>query len=182
MKYLVYVLCAALIGWFIYLCRRVFLPRIPGQIGAYRAITPVQLIAITAFFAVLMTVAACAANAGGAAWYITGCILGLAGLAGWMAAKGIPQNVAFSEQGMAMHDLFGPMRFYRWEDITACTTRNESMRGRISYHYVMYCLTLPDRVLRINSGEEAGRELLQVFERCRPDLKAVRLPSKRSLH
>ena len=172
MRYFIYVLCAALLGWFIYLCRRVFLPRVSGQIGVYRAITPVQMIFITTFFGVLLSVAAFAANAGAGAWCITGCILGAAGMTAWVAAKGIPQNVAFFEQGMALQELFGPLRQYSWDDIAACTKKNESVRGRISYHYVMYRLILPDRVLRINSGEEAGRTFLQILEQKRPDLKA----------
>ena len=171
MKYLVYVLCAVLLGWFLYLCRRAFLPRIPGQTGVYRAITPVQLIAMTVMIGVLLTVAAFAAEAGGGAWCMTGCILGISFFVAWAAARSISQNVVFSDGGIGLFDLFGPLRQYCWTDITACTKRNESLRGRISYHYVMYYLTLPDRVICINSGEEAGRVFLQMLEKKRPDLK-----------
>ena len=170
MKYFVYLLCVSLWGWMVYLCRRAFLPRIPGQIGIYRAITPVQMIAMTAFVGMLLTVAAFAASEGGAAWFITGCILGIAGLPAWATGKSITQNVVF----LSYRGLFGPPVTYRWEDVSACTVRREETRGRFSHFYDMYRLTLPDRVLAISNSEDAGRALLQVFERKRPELQAVR--------
>ena len=75
---------------------------------------------------------------------------------------------------VVVRGLFGPPVAYRWEDVSAYTVRREKTRGRFSHAYDMYRLTLPDRVLAISNSEDAGRALLQVFERRRPDLKAVR--------
>ena len=163
--------CVLVFLYTVYLVTRMRLPRIPGQIGQYGP-------GLGAGIGVLIANSGLLGFAGWAAlekaiipWAV--CVA-MPCIYCWMVSRNL-YVVAFSEQLIVVRDLFGAPVAYRWEDVTACTKRNEMMRsgGRPSftYNYVMYSLTLPDRVLRINSGEEAGRLFLQVLERRRPDLQ-----------
>lgn len=166
--YLMIAMCVLVFLYTIYLVTRLWMPRIPEQIGLYSPGLGAGL-GVLMINGMLLGFAVWAALE--KAWIPSVVFILLPGMYGWMVSRDV-QIVAFSEVLVVVRELFGPPVAYRWEDITACTTRNESMRGRISYHYVMYRLTLPDRVIRINSGEETGRAFLQVLERKRPDLKA----------
>lgn len=170
--YLLVAICVLLFIYTVYLVTRMRLPCIPEQIGQYGP-------GLGAGIGVLMINSLLLGFAGWAAlektmipWAVS--VL-LACIYCWMVSRNL-YVVAFSEALIVVQELFGPPVAYRWEDVTACTKKNETVRsgGRPSftYNYVMYSLTLPDRVLRINSGEDAGRLFLQVFERKRPELRA----------
>lgn len=166
--YLMIAMCVLLFLYTVYLVSRLWMPRIPEQIGLYSPGLGAGL-GVLMINGMLLSFAVWAALE--KAWIPSVVFLLLPGIYGWMVSRTV-QIVAFSEKLVVVWELFGPPVAYRWMDITACTKKNESVRGRISYNYVMYSLTLPDRVISINSGEEAGRAFLQVFERKRPDLKA----------
>ena len=165
--YLMIAICVLVFLYTIYVVTRLWMPRIPEQIGLYSPGLGAGL-GVLLINGMLLGFAVWAALE--KAWIPTVVFIPVPGLYVWLVSRHV-QTVAFSEKLVVVRELFGPPAAYRWEDIAACTKKNESMRGRVSYNYVMYCLTLPDRVIRINSGEEAGRAFLQVFERKRPDLK-----------
>ena len=165
--YLMIAICVLVFLYTIYVVTRLWMPRIPEQIGLYSPGLGAGL-GVLLINGMLLGFAVWAALE--KAWIPTVVFILLPGLYGWLVSRNV-QIVAFSEKLVVVRELFGPPAAYRWEDIAACTKKNESRSGRVSYNYVMYCLTLPDRVIRINSGEEAGRAFLQVFERKRPDLK-----------
>ena len=163
--------CIMVFLYTVYLVTRLWMPRIPEQIGPYGP-------GLGAGMGVLLMNGLLLSFAGWAAlekavipWAV---VVMIPTMYCWMVSRNL-YVVAFSETLLVVRGLFGPPVAYRWEDVTACTKKNESMRsgGRLSftYNYVMYRLTLPDRVVRINSGEEAGRLFLQVFERRRPELR-----------
>lgn len=175
MKYVYFGLCAAAVLWMTRLCIRSFMPRIPEQRRVYYTIHPALLVFYLVMFSGLLTLGCVFAAAGGA-----GPWLGAVGVLGhvvffiWLLGKAVCANVAFSENLMAVRDLFGPVRIYRWAEVTAYSVHRESVRGRFAHDYDLYELTLPDRMIRISGAEDAGRELLQVFERRRPELKPVK--------
>ena len=154
-----------------YLVTRLWMPPIPEQIGQYSPGLGAG-IGVLLINSGLLTFAAWAAlEQVWVAWAVTTL---LAGLYAGLVSRDV-QIVAFSEKLIVVRGLFGAPVAYRWQDVTVCTKKNETMRSggrpRFTYNYVMYRLTLPDRVVRINSGEEAGRLFLQVFERKRPELR-----------
>lgn len=178
MTVLMIFLCALIFLYTVYLVTRMRLPRIPEQIGQYGP-------GLGAGIGVLIANSLLLGFAGWAAlekafvpWAVS--VL-LSCIYCWMVSRNL-YVVAFSEDLIVVRELFGAPVAYRWEDVTACTKKNETVRsgGRPSftYNYVMYSLTLPDRVIRINSGEDAGRLFLQVSERRRPELKVSRMADK----
>ncbi len=169
--YLLVAICVLLFLYVVYLVTRLWMPRIPEQIGLYSpglgAGLGVLLInSLLLYFAVWAALEK--------VWIVSVVFILLPGIYAWLVSRNV-QIVAFSETLLVVRELFGPPVVYRWEDVKACTKKNETVRsgGRPSftYNYMMYRLTLPDRVIRINSGEEAGRLFLQVFERKRPELR-----------
>ncbi len=164
-------ICILLFLYTVYLVTRMWMPRIPEQIGQYGP-------GLGAGIGVLIANSLLLGFAGWAAvdkaiipWAVSAL---LSCIYCWMVSRNL-YVVAFSEALIVVRELFGPPVAYRWEDVTACAKKNETVRsgGRPSftYNYEMYSLTLPDRVIRINCGEEAGRLFLQVFERKRPELR-----------
>lgn len=178
MTYLVYALCALIVLWTVWLFIRWPMPRIPGQIRVYRqnADGLFILIAVLLINGLFIWLSVLAADA--EAWFVCPAPLSAAIVTCGVMSQSIVCSIVFSEEELAVRGLFGPLHTYRWADVSACTVHMESVRGRFAHDYDMYELTLPDRVIRISGAEDSGRELLQVFERRRPDLKAVRLPSK----
>ena len=170
--YLLIAICVLVFLYTVYLVTRMGMPRIPEQIGLYApGIGPA--LGVLLINSLLLGFAAAAALK--EAWIPSVLFILLPSIFACLVSRDV-QIVAFSETLLVVRELFGPPVAYRWEDIAACTKKNETVRstGRglgFTYHYVMYCLTLPDRVVRINSGEEAGRAFLQVFERKMPELK-----------
>ena len=163
--------CVTVFLYTVYLATRMWMPRIPEQIGLYGP-------GLGAGIGVLIANSLLLGFAGWAAlekalvpWAVS---VTISCIYCWMVSRNL-YVVAFSEKLIVVRDLFGPPVACRWEDVTVCTHENETIRsgGRMSftYNYVMCRLTLPDRVLHINSGEEAGRLFLQVFERKRPELR-----------
>lgn len=171
MTYLTIANCVLLFLYTAYLVTRLWMPPIPEQIGQYSPGLGAG-IGVLLINSGLLTFAAWAALE--QVWLVWAVTTLLAGLYAGLVSRDV-QIVAFSEELIVVRELFGRPVAYRWADVTACTKQNETMRttGRPSftYNYVMYRLTLPDRVVRINSGEEAGRLFLQVFERKRPELR-----------
>lgn len=169
--YLMFFLCVLMLVYTGYLVTRLRMPRIPAQLGQYAPGfgAGIGVLLMNSF---LLTFAVWAALEKAVIPWAASTLM--AGIFAWMVSRDV-QIVAFSEDVIVVRELFGAPKAYRWEDLTACTKQNETVRsgGRPSftYNYVMYRLTLPDRVLRINSGEEAGRLFLQVFERKRPELR-----------
>lgn len=168
---LLIVVCGLVFLYTVYLVTRMRMPSFPEQIGQYGP-------GLGAGIGVLIANSGLLGFAGWAAlekaiipWAVS---VAMPCIYCWMISRNL-YVVAFSETQVVVRGLFGPPAVYRWEDVKVCTKRNEMMRsgGRPSftYNYVMYSLTLPDRVIRINSGEEAGRLFLQVYERKRPELR-----------
>lgn len=178
MEYLVYALAVLIILWMIWLCIRWPMPRIPGQIRVYRqdADSLGALVAVLLLNGLFIWLSVMAAKAG--VWFVLPVTLGAAMASCGLMSHSIVRSIVFSEEELALRGLFGPLQTYRWEDVSAYTVHREETKGRYSHTYDMYRLTLPDRVLAISNVEDAGRELLQVFERRRPDLKPVRLPER----
>lgn len=179
MKYVYFAFIALTAVWMVWLCIRSFTPRLPEQWRVYYTIHPAALIFYSGMFCGLLALGClCAATGGAGPWF--GALSILLFVVSYLKLMGdaIACNVAFSDELLAVRGLFGPVHTYRWEDVTAYTVRRETVRGKIRHDYDMYMLTLPERVIRVSSAEDAGRELLQVFERKRPDLKAVRLPGQ----
>lgn len=175
MKYVYFCLCAAVILWMAWLCIRSFTTRIPEQRRVYCTIHPTLLIFYLLMFSGLLGLGCVFAAAGGTGpWIGALVLLAFVIFFAWLLGEAVCANVAFSEEVMAVRDLFGPVRTYRWAEVTAYTMHKESVRGRFAHDYDLYELTLADRVIRISGAEDAGRELLQVFERRRPDMKAMR--------
>ena len=182
MTYLVYVLCALITLWTAWLFIRWPMPHISGRIRVYRENADgfCMLIAVLLINGLFIWLSVLAAKAG--AWFAWPVTLGAAITSCGVMSQSIVRSIVFSEEELAVRGLFGPLHTYRWADVTACTVHRESVHGRFAHDYDLYELTLPDRVIRISGAEDAGRELLQVFERCRPDLMAVRLPPKGQGH
>lgn len=178
MVYLVYALCALIVLWTVWLFIRWPMPHIPGRIRVYRenADGLCMLLAVLLINGLFIWLSVLAADA--EAWFVCPAPLGAAIASCGVMSQSIVRSIVFSEEELAVRGLFGPLHAYRWAEVSACTVHKESVRGRFAHDYDMYELTLPDRVIRISGAEDAGRELLQVFERRRPDLKPVRLSSK----
>lgn len=171
MTYLTIAIGVLLFLYTAYLVTRLWMPPIPEQIGQYSPGFGAG-IGVLLINGLLLGFAVWAAlERVWIAWAVSAL---LAGLYACLVSRDV-QIVAFSEELIVVRELFGPPVAYRWENVTACTKKNETMRTngrmRFTYNYVMYRLTLPDRVVCINSGEEAGRLFLQVFERKRPELR-----------
>lgn len=170
--FLMIAVSAVLFLYTLYLVSRCRMPRIPEQIGQYGPGLGLGLIVLLMNSLLLGFAVWAALEKAVIPWTVSAL---LPGVYCWMVSRNL-FVVAFSEQQLVVRVLFAPPVEYRWEDVTACAKKDESLRsgGRpnFTYNYVMYSLTLPDRVLRINSGEEAGRLFLQVFERKRPELRA----------
>ena len=171
MRYVAYIFSGLLMLWMLYLCRRSIMPRLPGQLGVYRRAGLGAVVAASLMNAVLVGFAIAAAEE---AWQMSAVLLAAAAMYAWLLSRYGMLVVVFSEEELAVRGLFGSVQMYRWEDVSAYTVQREETRGRFSHTYDMYRLTLPDRVLAISNAEDAGRALLQVFERRRPDMNAVR--------
>ena len=163
--------CVLVFLYTVYLVTRMWMPRIQAQIGQYGPGLGAGVGVLIANSGLLGFAAWAALEKALILWAVLAllpCVFC------WMVSRNL-YVVAFSEQLIVVRDLFGAPVAYRWEDVTAYTHKNETIRSSrrmsLTYNYVMYSLTLPDRVLRINSGEEAGRLFLQVFERKRPELR-----------
>lgn len=169
--YLLVAICVLLFIYVVYLVTRLWMPRIPEQIGQYSPGLGAGL-GVLLINSLLLSFSVWAALE--KVWIAWAALTLLASIYACLVSRDV-QIVAFSETLLVVRELFGPPVAYRWEDVKACTKKNETVRsgGRPSftYNYMMYRLTLPDRVIRINSGEEAGRLFLQVFERKRPELR-----------
>ncbi len=164
--YLMIAVCALLLLYTVYLVTRLRMPRIPEQIGLYgpgfgAGLGVLFINSLLLYFAVWAALEK--------VWIASVVFILLPGIYAWLVSRDV-QIVAFSETLLVVRELFGPPAAYRWEDVAACTKRREEV-GRHRIPYDMYHLTLPDRVVRINSGEEAGRLFLQVLERRRPELR-----------
>lgn len=175
MRYVVYILSGMLMLWMLYLCRRSIMPRLPGQIGAYRVPGPGAVFGVTLLNTALVGFAFAAAKE---ALPMSAALLAAAAMYAWLLSRNGLRSTAYSEEEITVRDLFGPVQVYRWADVSAYTVRREETRGRFSHTYDMYSLTLPDRVLDVSNSEDAGRALLQVFERKRPEMKAIHLPQQ----
>lgn len=180
MKYGYFSLGAIVVLWMVWLCIRSFTPRVPEQRRRYYTVHPATMIFVLGMFCILQWVGCvCAATGGVGLWFVAVAILVFVVGYLWLLDKSISCNVAFSDELIAVRDAFGPIHIYRWEDVTAYSVRKEMLRGKVYHEYDLYTLTMPDRVIRISGAEDAGRELLQVFERKRPDMKAVRVQGKK---
>ncbi len=172
MTYLLVLICILVFLYTLHLAARCWMPRIPEQIGQYAPGRGAGL-GVLCVNSLFLGLAVWAALEGAVILWAPFTLLTV--IYCWLVSRNL-YVVAFSEMLVVVRGLFGPPVAYRWEDFTGCTNKNESVRtnGRMSftYNYVMYDLTLPDRVLQINSGEDAGRLFLQVFERKRPELQA----------
>lgn len=176
MQFLTIALSAVILLWLAYLLRRSFMPRIPGQIDIYRRIPPAGIVAVSLADALLLGFGAAAALE--EAWVVTAWILSLAALYAWLITRPGLLLAAYSEEGLTVRGLVGPSKTYRWADISAYTARTELTGGRHRFPVKIYRLTLPDQVVDINGSTDAGVRVLQVLERQRKDLKAIRQPER----
>ena len=167
MMYLMLAVSVLVFLYTLYLVTRCRLPRIPEQIGQYGPGLGLGLGVLLAN-GLLLAFAVWAALEKAVIPWAVGCLL--PGLYCWLVGRKL-YVVAFSEQLLAVRELFGPPSFYRWEDVAACTKRHDEGRGRYNYPHDIYSLTLPDRVVHISDAEDAGRAMLQVLERKRPEMK-----------
>lgn len=176
MKILLWVLCALNVLWMLWLCIRWPMPKIPGQIRVYRQDSDGLgvLSAVLLINGLLLFLAFMAAEDG--VWFACPVLLGAVMIFNGIISRSMVRSVVFSEEEFAVRGLFGPLHTYRFTEVSACTVRREYTGKHHRVPFDLYRLTLPDRVLEISNMEDAGRELLQVFERQRPDLKPQRLP------
>ena len=170
MQYLMFAVCLLLLLYTCYLVTRCRMPRIPEQIGQYGPGLGLG-IGVLLVNSLLLTFAVWTALEKAVIPWAVFTLLPVVYCC--LVSRNL-YVVAFSEALVVVRGLFGPPVAYRWEDVSAYTVRREKTRGRFSHIYDMYRLTLPDRVLAISNAEDAGRALLQVFERRRPELKVVR--------
>lgn len=170
MTYLLVLICVMVFLYTLHLAARCRMPRIPEQIGQYAPGLGAGL-GVLCVNSLFLGLAVWAALEGAVILWAPFTLLTVVYCC--LVSRDL-HVVAFSEALIVVRGLFGPPAAYRWEDVSACTVRREKTRGRFSHAYDMYRLTLPDRVLAISNAEDAGRALLQIFERRRPDLKAVR--------
>lgn len=167
MQYLMFVVCLLLLLYTCYLLTRCVMPRIPEQIGQYGPGLGLGL-CVLLVNSLLLTFAVWAAlEKAVIPWAV---FVLLTGVYCCLVSRNL-FVVTFSEELLAVQALFGPPSVYRWADVTACTKRHDEGRGRYNYPHDVYCLTLPDRVVCISDSEDAGRALLQVLERKRPELR-----------
>lgn len=167
---LMFFICLLAFLYTCYLLTRCVMPRIPEQIGQYGPGLGLGIGVLLANSLLLTFAVWAALEKAVIPWAVS--VL-LTGVYCCLVSRKL-YVVAFSEALIVVRGLFGPPVAYRWEDVSAYTVRREKTQGRFSHIYDMYRLTLPDRVLSISNAEDAGRALLQVFERRRPELKAVR--------
>lgn len=168
MTYLMLSVCLLVFLYTCYLLTRCRMPRIPEQLGQYG---PGLGLGIGVLLAnsLLLTFGVWAALEKAVIPWAASVLL--TGIYCWLVSRNL-FVAAFSEELLAVRELFGPPSVYCWEDVTACTKRHDEGRGRYNYPHDVYTLTLPDRLVRISDSEDAGRALLQVLERKRPDLRA----------
>lgn len=169
-------LCVLNALWMIWLCVRWPMPKIPGRLRVYRqdADGLGGLAAAVLLGGFLLWFTVMAAEAG--VWFVCPVTLGAVMALNGLMSRSIVRSIAFSADELAVRGLFGPLRTYRWAEVSAYTVRREyTGRGR-NVAFDMYRLTLPDRILEISGMEDSGRALLQVLERQRPDLPCMRLP------
>lgn len=164
---LMFFICLLAFLYTCYLLTRCRMPRIPEQLGQYGPGLGLGF-GVLMVNSLLLTFALWAAlEKAVIPWAVS--VL-LVGIYCWLVSRNL-YTVAFSETLLAVQGLFGPPAYYRWEDVTACTKRHDEGRGRYNYPHDVYTLTLPDGMVRISDSEDAGRALLQVLERRRPDLR-----------
>ena len=159
----------AILLWLAYLLRRSFMPRISGQIGVYRRIAPTGIVVVALVDAFFLGFSIAAALNG--VWIAAVPFLGLAAVYAWLITRPGLLIVAYSEAALTLRGLSGPAETFRWADVSSCTIRTEIIGGRHRFPMDFYYLTLPGRTIEIPGGTDAGIQLLQVFERQRPDLR-----------
>lgn len=163
---LMFTVCVLAFLYTCYLVTRCRMSRIPEQIGQYGPGLGLGIGVLIANSLLLTFAAWAALEKAVIPWAVA--VL-LTGLYCWLVSRNLVV-AAFSEELLAVRGLFGAPSYYRWADVTDCTKKHDEGRGRYNYPHDVYSLTLPDRVVHISNSEDAGRALLQVLERKRPEL------------